>query len=197
MTPQARSISMRTLGLATLGLLVVGFAIWSLRRNHAQPVVVTTEESAESPELPELAAAIQPLPEPVVLAARVAPTPPKPEVADDGIPIMGPGSSDSTANGPRHPHPFTPQHERIFKENSMLGSLNGAMDAGDPDALRQLNAEYRVEFPDDPQQLQTGYDLIAECLEQRTEETRAKAQRYFDEQRGSTLRRFVKRHCLE
>jgi hypothetical protein len=92
---------------------------------------------------------------------------------------------------------MTPQHQRIFKENSILGTLNGAMDVGDVEALRQLNEQYQREFPDDPQQLQSGYSLIADCLDGRTDETRTRAQRYFDEQRGSTLRRYVKRHCLE
>jgi hypothetical protein len=123
---------------------------------------------------------------------------PRPELraAGDGIPIMA-ARDDSSANGRRHPHPVTEEHQRIFGENSVIGSLNGAMDVEDFEGLRRLNEQYKKEYPEDPHRLQSGYDLIADCLEQPTPENRNRAERYFKEERASTLRRYVKRYCLK
>ena len=95
------------------------------------------------------------------------------------------------------PHPITPQHARIFRENNLIGELNGAMDALDAAGLRRVLAQYRDEYPEDSHVLQDGYALIASCLEQLTPEARAAAQRYYDEELDSGLRRYIRRHCLE
>ena len=130
-----------------------------------------------------------------ILAARYRAPQSQQELASDGVPIMG-ARGDSTEHGPRHPHPMTSEHRRIFRENALIGSLNGAMDVEDFRGLRELNGRYKAEYPEDPHALQAGYDLIADCLERRTPENRARAERYFAEERASTLRRYVRRHCL-
>jgi hypothetical protein len=98
--------------------------------------------------------------------------------------------------GPLHPHPITPQHERIFRENQLIGALYGAMDVKDGPGVRKLADQYRQEYPEDPNQLQQGYDIIADCLEHPGPGASAAGQRYYDVERGSILRRFVARHCL-
>jgi hypothetical protein len=95
------------------------------------------------------------------------------------------------------PHPITPQHERIFRENNLIGDLNGAMDMKDAPGLRRLLQQYRDEYPEDAHVLQQGYAIIASCLESLTPETRSAAQRYYDEELDSGLRRYIRRHCLE
>lgn len=95
------------------------------------------------------------------------------------------------------PHPITPTHERIFRENNLIGNLNGAMDVEDVAGLRRLLKEYRDEYPEDAHVLQDGYELIANCQESLTPELRAKAQRYYDEELDSGLRRYIRRYCLE
>ena len=95
------------------------------------------------------------------------------------------------------PHPITPEHERIFQENNLIGELNGAMDVKDVAGLRKLLQQYREEYPEDSHVMQDGYALIANCLERPGPETRAVAQRYYDEQLDSGLRRYIRRHCLE
>jgi hypothetical protein len=97
----------------------------------------------------------------------------------------------------RHPHPITPAHRRIFEENNRIGALNGAMDQGDFVALRRLNAEYRRAYPEDENVLQEGYELIADCLEERTPRAVDAARRFWQTHRASALRRHVRRHCLE
>ncbi len=95
------------------------------------------------------------------------------------------------------PHPITEQHRRIFRENALIGQLDGAMDAKDALELRALVAEYRDEYPEDAHILQEGYELIAQCLEGTSDDLRAAAQRFYDERLDSGLRRYIRRHCLE
>jgi len=96
-----------------------------------------------------------------------------------------------------HPHPITAKHRRIFEENNRIGTMDGAMDQGDFAALRRMNAEYRRDYPDDAHDLQQGYDLIADCLEERTPEVVAAARDFWQKHRASALRRYVRRHCFE
>ncbi len=96
----------------------------------------------------------------------------------------------------KHPHPITSAHVRIQRENNLLGALDGAMDVKDGAGMRRLLQQYRNEFPEDANELQAGYRIIADCLEYPGPISTAAGQRYYDRERGSTLRRFVARHCL-
>jgi hypothetical protein len=97
---------------------------------------------------------------------------------------------------PEHPHPLTPERIRIHHENRLVGAMNDAVDLQDGARLRTLLDEYRENYPEDPSQLEEGYELIAGCLERPGTESQARARRYYDEERGSILRLFVARHCL-
>ena len=121
----------------------------------------------------------------VAAAAGAAPSAPQP----------GQVSPDAGADADLHPHPITPAHQRIQRENNLIGALNGAMDVGDAVGLRGLLDQYRSEFPEDPNQLQQGYGIIADCLQYPGAASKAAGQSYFDRERGSILRRFVARHC--
>ena len=94
------------------------------------------------------------------------------------------------------PHPITPGRVRIQRENQLIGALNDAVDLSDGSRLRDVLTDYAREFPDDPNHLQLGYKLIADCLESPSAATRAAGREYFKQERGSILRRFVARHCL-
>ena len=96
-----------------------------------------------------------------------------------------------------HPHPITPQHQRIYAENRLIGALNGAMDVKDAPAMRRLLEQYRREYPEDDNKLQDGYAVIADCFEHPGAQARAAAERWIETHNGSTLKRFVNRHCLE
>jgi hypothetical protein len=96
-----------------------------------------------------------------------------------------------------HPHPITPEREHIQRENQILGAMNDAMDLGNGARLREILTQYRDEYPEDPNQLQEGYQIIADCLEHPGAASTAAGRRYYDVERGSILRLFVGRHCLE
>jgi hypothetical protein len=97
----------------------------------------------------------------------------------------------------RHPHPLTDERARIHHENNLIQGLNDAMDSQDPDSLRQVLADYRRSHPEDPHRLQEGYALIADCLDDPGPASRVVGERYMKENRASTLRRFVERHCVK
>jgi hypothetical protein len=119
-------------------------------------------------------------------------------VASQPTPMQEASARDDEAPDElRKPHAITPQHQRIFEENSRISAMNYAMDRGDFTALRRLNSEYRKDYPEDADVLKEGYDLIADCLEQRTPRAVAAARRFWQAERASGLRRYVRRHCLE
>jgi hypothetical protein len=76
-------------------------------------------------------------------------------------------------------------------------SLDGAVDVKDAAGIRRLLAAYREEYPEDEHLVQDGYALIADCLEHPSPAARAAAQRYYDTELASNIRRYVRRHCLE
>jgi hypothetical protein len=96
----------------------------------------------------------------------------------------------------RHPHPITQEHVRIQNDNQMLGALNDATDVKDPARLRQLVEAWKEKHHDDPEKYAEAYTVIADCLEFPGDESRAKAKRFYDENRASTLRRHIRRHCF-
>lgn len=149
-------------------------------------------------------------PKPALPTAPLPPTPPSPPreapVTKSSVtttatrvvtaePAALPRAAGPRPESPR-PHPLTPAHERIFRENHFIGALNGAMDARDAAALRRLLAEYRASYPEDSLGLQAGYELIADCLDHPRAETESAARRYYETETASTLRRYVRRHCL-
>jgi hypothetical protein len=118
------------------------------------------------------------------------------QYGSDGVPIA-PRDPSVRVDGPVHPHPITPAHERIYRENNLVGALNLAVDLKDAPRIRELVAQYRAEYPEDDHRLQGGYAIIADCLDQPGEQTRARAQHFWETEIRSQTRRYVRRHCLE
>lgn len=120
-----------------------------------------------------------------------SPEPPKmPTVRSSAEPV-------AAHAGEQHPHPLTPERDEIQHENRLIQALNDAMDLRDPARIRQMLETYRQVHGTDEHDLQDGYERIADCLEFPGPAARAEAQRYYDAKRASTLRRFVRRYCLE
>jgi hypothetical protein len=175
-------------------VLVLGAVVgWLLLRDgdasEAEPTAIA--EPAPAPP-----AAAPSLPAGPVRPQKPVP-PPEEHVADDGLPFMPAGPDAARPSGPVHPHPITPQHQRIFAENRLIGALNGAMDAKDVAALRKLIKQHRDEYPEDDNDVREGYEVVADCFERPGPQAREAAVRFGEEHRGSTLRRWVNRYCLE
>jgi hypothetical protein len=119
------------------------------------------------------------------------------EYAADGLPIKPRDARASVPEGPMHPHPMTAAHERIYRENNLVGALNLAVDLQDALRIRELVAQYRAEYPEDDHRLQDGYEIIADCLDRSDEATHARARRFWETEIRSQTRRYVRRYCLE
>jgi hypothetical protein len=175
-------------GVAVCALLA--WVVHRARQPDAPPVASAEEASAEpAPSVPPPPAPPQRRP-----PAPAAPAPSEEIITSDGLPIM-PVRGEPT--GPVHPHPITPRHLRIYAENRLIGGIEGAMEVKDTAGMRRLLEQYRREYPEDDNQLQDGYAVIADCLDHRDDATRAAAERWLDLHNGSGAKRFVLRHCIE
>lgn len=193
----------RVLALLALLVVLVIAAVWLLRRPRLSPEH-GKEAATDAAAAPPPVVNVRPIPPPTRTSDVTTPRPdagpaPHPlEVMADGIPIMPAHPDQPRPDGPVHPHPITPQHRRIFRENALVSGLHDALDARDTVALRRLLGEYRDEYPEDEQQLQRGFELLAQCLEHPDRaDIQVQARRYWETERASTLRRHVRRLCLE
>jgi hypothetical protein len=169
-------------------VIVTGWLLLSPRRPAPTSVADDTETTA--PPAP---------PPPPAIEQRPSPSPP-PEhehVAADGVGFMPQHEGDPKPPGPLHPHPMSAQHQRIFAENRIAFALDDATDAKDVPAMKDLLAQYRREFPEDQWQLQDGYAVIIDCLEHPGPDSRRSAERWLDQNNGSTVKRSVLRNCIE
>lgn len=171
--------------------ILAGAAAWRLLFPPSEPEKAPVSAGAAAPEGPPV-----PGKEPARKLASV-PNLVMPTGVNDDIPVMPAGPNDPRPDGPVHPHPITPEHIRMQEENQLIGQLNGAMDVKDPAGMRRLLKQYRDKYPEDTQRLQDPYQLVIDCLEHPGDATRRAAQRFWDQERGSILRRYVRRHCLE
>jgi hypothetical protein len=135
-------------------------------------------------------------------AARLAPREGAEVAALDtelaALDVQQPTAHDDSPSVPDlHPHPITPEHERLRRERAFVQELNQAIDFRDGLVLREALDAYRRQFPQDEQRLQQGYGIIADCLTVPGDAGRAAARRFYDAQRGSSLRRWVRRVCLD
>lgn len=94
-------------------------------------------------------------------------------------------------------HPITPERVQIQQRLQLVQALNDAYDRHDITSLRHLIERYRDADPQDENALRAGYERLADCLQYPGEESRASALAYYDRERASTLRRYVRRTCLE
>jgi hypothetical protein len=177
------------------GLLLVGIAaligagVWWLSQ---EPEPKAAGEMREAPR-----------PEPARVAEESRRSPPMATAAALSVARTAAAPVESASRreydqSPGQPsHPITPEHERIERELALVQSLNDAMDLRDGARMRTLIREHGDEFPEDNDELREGYEIVADCLTHPGAASTAAGQRYFDSERGSTLRRFVHRICLE
>ena len=161
----------------------------ALSVHRHEPPAVAPAAPVENREAPAPALARTPAP----TTPAPTPTPAPVDASATPNPILIP---DGGTEDLRPSHPLTPRHARIYREINLIGAMEGAMDVRDGRGLRHLLQQYQSEFPEDPNQLQEGYGIIANCLEHPSPEATAAGQQYYDRERGSTLRRFVARYCM-
>jgi hypothetical protein len=95
------------------------------------------------------------------------------------------------------PHPLDETRARINAENQLLQSLNDAMSFRKVKEMREMLVEYHELDPRDIDAHQLGYEIIADCIEFPGDASLTAAREFYDTQRHSPLRRFVRRICFE
>jgi hypothetical protein len=176
----------RKLTLAAGIVIALGsIAAWPVGHTSLDHLVIEPAVARWEVPPPELARATQ--------SVRAAPRP----VAPSDV-------SAAAASGDEHPHPFTPEREALQQELRLVGALQDALDLEDVPALRGLVDRYRAHVPADENKLAEGYARLADCLDvdhdQRDDERAsvlAAALAYYQNERASTLRRYIRRICLE
>jgi len=88
-------------------------------------------------------------------------------------------------------------HARIDAENHLILRLNDAMSYRKVKEMRELIDEYRRLDPADTDANQAGYAVIADCIQHPGDGAMTAARQFYDTQRHSPLRRFVRRICFE
>jgi hypothetical protein len=94
------------------------------------------------------------------------------------------------------PHPLDEARARIDAENRLLQALNDAMSFRKVEEMRVMLVTYRELDPGDIDKNQLGYEVIADCIEFPGEASLTAARDFYDTQRHSPLRRFVRRICF-
>jgi hypothetical protein len=169
--------------LAALFVSVIGSLLfwWTLSQPAAPPGSITARDDV---------AAVAPAArrEQLALDAELAAFDLRPPIVKQQL---------SSASADEHPHPITPAHERLRLERAYVAELNQAIDFHDGLALREALDAYRRDFPEDQQRLQEAYGIIGDCLTSPGEASREAARSFYDAHHGSSLRRWVRRVCLE
>ncbi|HEX6271754.1 MAG TPA: hypothetical protein VFZ53_01880 [Polyangiaceae bacterium] len=148
---------------------------------------------------PKEAVEAAPPPEPVRPAPPARPSAaerPSAEPPDDGLNVVGPHPDDPHEPG-MHPHPFTPEHKRIYAINALNQRLDDLMSFRKAKEMREALVEYEKLDPEDVEKMRAGYAIIADCIEYPGDRSLAAARHFYDTERHSTLRRFVRRVCFE
>ncbi|MCA9640843.1 MAG: hypothetical protein H6718_36145 [Polyangiaceae bacterium] len=96
-------------------------------------------------------------------------------------------------------HPMTPARQRLNDQRRLFTRVDQALARSDFTEARRLLARHDTDFSETDawQDWRAGYHALTDCLEHPGAESTAAGQRFVDEQRGSTLRRRVRRACLK
>ncbi|MET0385995.1 MAG: hypothetical protein ABW321_08560 [Polyangiales bacterium] len=189
---RSRDVPRLLIMLITGAALVMAASLFNWAKPRPTPSESQSQPAAADHSVP-LALPSPPSPPPSAAPAPPSAAPAPPSAAALPRAAAHPTTDDPT---PTESHPITPERVALQRELALVGALNDAVDLGDVVALRSLIARYHSEVPDDPNALGAGYARIADCLEQPGESSRAAARAYYDRERASTIRRYVRRACF-
>lgn len=178
-------------------MVAAGLGLWLVSR--------TADERAGSPEPAGEVVAPPPvapnsaftLPSSPPAKPDIAPQPSSADSARPAAPeVVGPHPDDPHEPG-MLPHPMGDERERIHAENRLIQRLNDAMSFRKVPEMREMLLQYRKLDPTDVDASQAGYKVIADCIEFPGDPSSAAAREFYDTQRHSPLRRWVRRICFE
>ena len=94
-------------------------------------------------------------------------------------------------------HPITADHRRLYRDVDLLQAADEAISAQRYAEARTLLAQHHRELPGMSAIEEEGLWLLTDCAEQRSAQNVARVQAYYDEHSASTVRRRLRRACLE
>jgi hypothetical protein len=95
------------------------------------------------------------------------------------------------------PHPISAEHQRLYRDVDLLDAADDAIRAQRFEEARALLAQHHRELPGMSTLEEEGLLLLTDCVEQRSPENLARVQSYYDRYSASTVRRRLRRACLE
>jgi hypothetical protein len=107
------------------------------------------------------------------------------------------GLERSAHAGDGVPHPITAEHLALYRDVDLLDGAWQAARAGDYAGAREQLVEHARAYPERPDEMREGMSLLIDCMQAGGADARARAQRFYDEQTHSMLRRRMRRHCLQ
>lgn len=96
-----------------------------------------------------------------------------------------------------HPHPITREHERLFRDVDLLHAADDAIKEGAFESARDLLARHHRELRGMSSVEEEGLLLLADCAEDPNADNLARVQSFYDEHTDSSVRRRLRRGCLE
>lgn len=132
---------------------------------------------------------------PVAHTPKVLSKPERPQTTDAPTKEVARHELRSMYDENIHPHPQSDEHQDLYRENTQSFDVLGAIDIQDVEGLRSLYAEYQLNDPMNIMMME-GVRVIADCLEDKSEASKYAGQVYYDNNKASRLRRYVRRYCL-
>lgn len=192
----------RTWWWVAAGLAVLSsFGIWSATTHNTEIAKVRREAAPDSRARVVAAARVTSEEavheEPIVPATTIPTAAPAPVVPTARGEVVVGAAPDAPHEPGMVPHPLDAAHARLHAENRLMQGLNDAMSFRQVATMRALLAEYRTLDPADADATQAGYGVIADCIEFPGDASLTAAHEFYDTERHSPLRRYVRRMCFE
>jgi hypothetical protein len=119
-----------------------------------------------------------------------------PPTAAEPAPVPGPPRDEAPAAKAPALDPNAAGRERIRRQNEVLQTVSDALDLGDAGKLRLMARTYREQNFEGANEIATGFEIIAECLDHPGSIAKAPAKYYDDNHRGSILQPYLRRACF-
>lgn len=106
-------------------------------------------------------------------------------------------AQDTPPQDTRLPHPITDDHRRLYRDVDLLHAAEEAIDQERFDHARQLLLTHQRELPGMSPLEAEGLWLLVDCVERPNATHTARVQTFYDAHTASTVRRRLRRSCLE
>jgi hypothetical protein len=129
--------------------------------------------------------------------ARRAPAVSRADLARLVLAARAAASRDAAHEDRERPHPITSEHLRLYRDVDLLRAADAAIAKADYERARALLAQHHRDLPGMSSVEEEGLLLLADCAQQPSADNVARVQDFYDEHTESSVRRRLRRVCLE